>query len=67
MIFLGRGLKIIGQVGQLKAPSQKNCPRCGRLVLSLDAGQQNLGEVVALDPNTHALLPTCTYGAKVRY
>lgn len=23
MIFLGRGLKIIGQVGQLKAPSQK--------------------------------------------
>lgn len=37
-----------------RAPSQKDCPRRGRLVLSLDAGQQNLGEVVALDPNTHA-------------
>ena len=32
-----------------RAPSQKDCPRCGRLVLSLDAGQQNLGEVVALE------------------
>lgn len=32
-----------------RAPSQKDCPRCGRLALGLDAGQQNLGEVVALE------------------
>lgn len=32
-----------------RAPSQKGCPRCGRLVLGLDARQQNLGEVVALE------------------
>ena len=32
-----------------RVPSQKDCPRCGRLVLGLDAGQQNLGEIVALE------------------
>lgn len=32
-----------------RPPSQKDCPRCGRLVLGLDAGQQNLGEVVAFE------------------
>ena len=32
-----------------RAPFQKDCPRCGRLVPSLDAGRQNLGEVVALE------------------
>ncbi|GEM_PF-4999756 len=32
-----------------RAPSQKDCPRCGRLVLGLDAWHQNLGEVVGLE------------------
>ena len=46
--FWDEAQKIIGQVAK-RAPSQKDCPCCGRLVLSLDAGQQNLGEVVALE------------------
>ncbi len=46
--FWDEAQKIIGQVAK-RAPSQKDCPRCGRLVLSLDAWQQNLGEVVGLE------------------
>ena len=49
MIFPGRGLKNHRADGAKRAPSQKGCPRCGRLVPSLDAGQQNLGEIVALE------------------
>ena len=41
-----------------RPPSQKDCPRCGRLVLGLDAGQQNLGEVVALELGRGVALPS---------
>lgn len=46
--FWAGAQKFIGQVAK-RAPSQNDCPRCGRLVLSLDARQENLGEVVGLE------------------